>query len=408
MADLICPSCSCLCDDIRLKVEEGRLTGVDSACLKGASYFQAVAGQRERPCLVAGKPVPAQEAIAAAAALLAKARHPMIFGLDNSPTEAQLVAFKLARALGAVLDDTSSFCQGGLTEKIIRGVLPGCPLSDASRIADVLIYWGANPYQAHPRHLSKFTFYPRAEYKEAGWTPAVTLVGVDIRETETTIICHRFYTLPPGGDRDFIGQVITGLGGGETAPPAAELSQLLSEARYVIFFAGLGLVYSLDNDLSPFEALVGEVRKRAKVAVLPMVGHFNTMGFNHTCFDETGFVNQVSFANGVTHGAEFSILEQVRQRQPDCLLVVGSDPFTSLPRPLVRHLSTIPIICLDPFPTPTCEAAQVAIGVAPAAVEVSGTARRMDGETVALTPAWPARSPSDEEVLRGILEQISR
>ncbi|MEK7848708.1 MAG: formylmethanofuran dehydrogenase subunit B, partial [Chloroflexota bacterium] len=282
MPDLVCPSCSCLCDDIRLHIQGEELTRIENACLKGSAFFRAVWGQRERPCRVGGREVPLKEAVAAAVRLLSQARRPVIYGLDNSVVEAQQVALKLARRLRAVVDDTSSFCQGALTERIIAGQVPTCPLPEAAQLADLLVYWGANPYHAHPRHLSRYTYYPRAHYREAGWTPDVVLAGVEVRETETSITCHKVFYLPPKGDREFIGQVLAALSGKGATGQAAAFASLLEQAHYTVFFIGLGLVYSLGNDLTPFLELLAESHRRGKAAAVPMVGHFNTMGLNYT------------------------------------------------------------------------------------------------------------------------------
>jgi formylmethanofuran dehydrogenase subunit B len=408
MSDLVCPSCSCLCDDIHLHFQGEELSRVKNACLKGSAFFRAAWERKERPCRVEGRSASLEEAVTAAAGLLKGARNPLIYGLDNSTIEAQQVALRLSRRLGAVMDDTSSFCQGALTQGIITGKVPTCTLAEAAQLADMIVYWGANPYHAHPRHLSKYTYYPRSQYREAGWTPDVVLAGVDVRETETSITCHKMFWLPPGGDREFIGQVMSALAGKEASLQAASFATLIEEAHFTVFFVGLGLVYSLGNDLDPFMGLLAEARSRGKAAAVPMVGHFNTMGFNYTLYAETGYVNRVSFANGggPQHGPEFSILEQLRRGAVDCLLVVGADPFTSLPHSLVSNLDSVPIICLDPFSTPTFEGAQVAIPVAPSAVEVPGTARRMDGEVVTLPHALPARGPGDGEVLGRLLEAM--
>ncbi len=381
---------------------------MENACLKGSAFFRAVWERGEQPCRVEGREVPLQVAVAAAAGLLREANNPLIYGLDNSTIEAQQVALRLARRLGAVVDDTSSFCQGALTEGIIAGEVPTCTLSEAAQLADLMVYWGSNPYHAHPRHLSKYTYYPRSRYREAGWTPDVVLAGVDVRETETSITCHKMFWLSPGGDREFIGQVLAALAGKEVPRPAAGFASLVEEAHYTVFFVGLGLVYSLDNDLAPFLELLAEVQRRGKAAAVPMVGHFNTRGLNHTLFAEAGHVNRVRFANGSgpQHGPEFSILEQLRRGAVDCLVVVGADPLTSLPHSLVSGLDSVPVICLDPFPTATFERVRVAIAVAPSAVEVSGTARRMDGETVTLPQALPSHGPSDGEVLSMLLEAL--
>jgi len=182
-----------------------------------------------------------------------------------------------------------------------------------------------------------------------------------------------------------------------------ELAQQLKTASFCVIFAGLGLTYALDNDFSPLIELVSQIGRSARVAVIPMVGHFNMRGLNQSLFQATGCVNRVSFANGVGHGEQFSLLGQVRDRAADCLLVVGSDPLSNLPQEVMANLAGVPIICLDPFPTATTRAAAVVLGTAASGIEVGGHAIRMDGVEVELRPARAAGFPSDEEVLNRLL-----
>ena len=72
----------------------------------------------------------ADAAIDEAARLLSRARHRLIFGLDNSTLETQVLAIELAQKLSAVLDDASSFSYGPLIERIIKKELPTCSLSE--------------------------------------------------------------------------------------------------------------------------------------------------------------------------------------------------------------------------------------------------------------------------------------
>lgn len=173
-----------------------------------------------------------------------------------------------------------------------------------------------------------------------------------------------------------------------------------------MIFVGLGLVYSLDNDLSSFFELVSEFGRNRRCALIPMVGHYNTIGFNQALFDKTGFVNRVSFGQGFKSGTEFAFLEKVRNSQTDLLFVIGSDPFSSQPASLMKNLEGIPIICLDPFVTETSRRASVVLGGAVSGLECGGSARRMDGAVVVLKPVTEGTALSDESFLTHILQGI--
>ncbi|MBI2857456.1 MAG: formylmethanofuran dehydrogenase subunit B [Chloroflexi bacterium] len=405
-ATTVCTACSCLCEDIGLQIEDDIIRRVENACRKGSSFIYASQFEARRtPHLVDGKEVQLQEAVDRAAAELWKARHPFIFGLDNSSLEAQSAGIDLARTLKCIIDDTSSFCQGNLVDHILGGNLPSCSLSDLKQ-CDLIMYWGSNPHHSHPRHLSKFTIYAHPEYMEIGVVRRVTLAAIEVRESETAAVCHRVFRIPPRGDRDMIMAINKGIAGSPTTPDAQKVVDLFRKSRFIVVFAGLGLTYSLDNDFSSFIEMSNGLSKWGRIAVMPMVGHYNMRGFNQTLRKATGHVNKVSFADGVVHREEFAFLEQVRSKNIDCLLVVGSDPFSSLPKSVADALRGLPRIVIDPFQSATSRDATVVIGSAVTGVEAAGTAVRMDGTEIKLEPALKSARPSDEEVLKLLMDAL--
>jgi len=90
--------------------------------------------------------------------------------------------------------------------------------------------------------------------------------------------------------------------------------------------------------------------------------------------------------------------------------VVASDPVAHFPRKAVEHLVSNPLVVLDPAPTPTTAMADVVIPTAWVGIEVPGTAYRMDHVPLPLKKVVdpPPGVPSDEEVLKLILEEVRR
>ncbi|MFQ5925645.1 MAG: formylmethanofuran dehydrogenase subunit B, partial [Dehalococcoidia bacterium] len=319
--------------------------------------------ERRAPFSVGGSEVHLEKALEKAAHLLREAQRPLIFGLDSCTLEAQAMGIALAQALGAVTDDTSSFCQGAVVQGILDGNIPTCSFPVVKN-TDLLFYWGCNPYHSHPRHIAKFSYYAYDRWDEAGWVPRVVNSCVEVRDTQTTALCHPVFKVEPGGDGDFIGKILAAARGGEETEETKAFLALISNSAFCVIYVGLGLIYALDHDLSLFTEMLTELSRWTRFAVIPMIGHFNTLGFNHSLHEKTGYINKVSFADGISHGDQFSFLEQIRNRVPDCVLIVGSDPFSSQPRSLMRNLEGVPIICLDPFVTSTTMAAEVVFGTA--------------------------------------------
>jgi formylmethanofuran dehydrogenase subunit B len=402
---LVCTGCGCLCDDIQAEIDGGRLGQIENACAKGAAYLQAAFNpDRRAKSRIRGQSCSSEAAIDEAARLLSKAKRRLIFGLDSSTLETQALAIELARKLGAALDDASSFSYGPLIEGILSQELPTCSLSEVKDKADLLLYWGTNPTATHPRHLSKYTYYAYADFNPAGWYPKVTLSSIDVRPTELTAMSKPAFRIKPRGDRELISGI---LGESPTASvEAKQLSELVKKARFCAIFCGLGLVHSLDGDFSGFSQMVQLLSKSIRMAVIPMAAETNMVGFNQSLHKQTGYVNQVSFASGVSHGRQFSFPEQAYSRRPDCILIVGSDPFSTLPYSLMSNLQGVNIICLDHSPTLTTEVASVVIPTAVPGVESGGNVVRMDGDSIALAQPIKNGYPTEEEILRQLLEKV--
>jgi formylmethanofuran dehydrogenase subunit B len=315
---------------------------MENACAKGTALLYSSDNQERRAiCLIGGQRASLERAIEETAHLLSKARRRLIFGLDNSTLEAQAAAIELTRKLGGVIDDTSSFPYGTLVQRILSGDLPTCSLSQVKDNADLLLYWGSNPPHTHPRHLSKFSYYAYSDYTEAGWFPKVTLSCVEVRDTELSFLCKPAFKLKPGGDKDFITNIL--MEGEDGTEESKRFVELVRESQFCVTFCGPGLSYSLDGDFDLFNEMVRKLNQRTRIAVIPMAVEFNLRGFNQSLYRQTGYINQVSFAAGVSHGSEFSFLEQVRKRLADCVLIIGSDPFSNLPPSLMRNLQGISV-----------------------------------------------------------------
>ncbi|MFC1999404.1 hypothetical protein ACFLXE_01415 [Chloroflexota bacterium] len=404
---IVCTGCGCLCDDILLEVEGERLGRMENVCAKGAAYLGS-AGNAERRArsLIAGREVSLDQAIEEAGQLLSEADKCLIFGLDNSTLQAQVAGIELARKLGGVIDDASSFSFGNLIQNTVNGELPTCFLSEVKDNADLLLYWGSNPTHTHPRHLSKYTYLAYTDFDPAGWLPrGVRLSCVEVRDTEFSSMCRPSFKIDPCGDEAFIRAILDPEQGGTEETRA--FADLIAKSSFCVLFCGSGLCYSVDGDFGSFNEMVNRLGQSTRMAVIPMVGESNMRGFNETLNRKSGFVDRVSFAEGVSQGAEFSFLEQVRNQIPDCVLIVGADPFSALPQTLMANLQDVDIICLDSFSTPTTEAADVVVPVALPGLECEGSVLRMDGDEVALVAPLKGEYPGDEEVIRRLTESIS-
>jgi formylmethanofuran dehydrogenase subunit B len=143
-----------------------------------------------------------------------------------------------------------------------------------------------------------------------------------------------------------------------------------------------------------------------KFNIMPMVGHYNMRGFNEALFKETGFVNRVKFEGPGVQDNKYAIIETLKNKNIDALVVVGSDPVLSLPRSVIPHLASIPVVCIDPCQTFTSRIATVNIPCAASGVESAGSAVRMDGKVIGLKKIVENNYMSDEDILKRLMEAV--
>jgi formylmethanofuran dehydrogenase subunit B len=228
-----------------------------------------------------------------------------------------------------------------------------------------------------------------------------------VRESNTAKICKgHFYRIPPKGDREFILALMEALSGKAPAYDTKNmlgLANILKKAEFGAIFVGIGLTYSIKND---FEILTALADMLPKFNIMPMVGHYNMRGFNEALFKETGFVNKVKFEGKAVQDNKYAIIEALKNKSIDALVVVGSDPVLSLPRSIISHLKSIPVVCIDPCKTFTSRIATVNIPCAASGVESAGSAVRMDGKVIELKKIIENNYMTDEEIMKRLMEAV--
>jgi formylmethanofuran dehydrogenase subunit B len=169
---------------------------------------------------------------------------------------------------------------------------------------------------------------------------------------------------------------------------------------------GLGLVYSLPQ-IEPLVKLIEALNKSSNFHLIPMVGQYNMRGLNHLLFEKTGYVNRVKFdGKEIIHGPDCSVMEILNSGDTDAVLLIGSDPFGCFPKRIADKLEMVSTIVIDPAKSFTSMMADITIPSACTGTEAGGTAIRMDGEKVEITPFIDAGYLSDEDILKRILEVV--
>jgi formylmethanofuran dehydrogenase subunit B len=259
-----------------------------------------------------------------------------------------------------------------------------------------------------------YSYFPRGKQRQRGWEEDRTAVIIDVRRSDTAAVCSdKLYEIPVGADPEFMDALLNALA--SKVPKTSfnmdpkrilELANILKKAEFGVVFAGLGMTYSLDS-LEPLFRLMDKLNETAKFHLIPMVGQYNMRGFDHTLFRETGHINRVYFGGEeVEHGPQRSVVELIRNNIIDAAMIIGSDPHASLPGPLAKKLSKIPLITIDPCENLTSRISKVTIPSALSGVECGGTAIRMDGVEVVLKQIIETNRLTDEKIIARIMEEI--
>ncbi|MFQ5657388.1 MAG: formylmethanofuran dehydrogenase subunit B, partial [Candidatus Methylomirabilales bacterium] len=154
--NVTCPSCGSLCDDLEVVVDDGRIVDVKNACVLGKATYLRHEGGLATP-RIHGEPAQLKECLQETAELLAKAKYPLIYGLASTESRAQRKAVELADLIGANIDHTSSICHGPSAQAIQTVGVPSCTVGEVKNRADLVLFWGCNPTEAHPRHPSRYS-----------------------------------------------------------------------------------------------------------------------------------------------------------------------------------------------------------------------------------------------------------
>jgi formylmethanofuran dehydrogenase subunit B len=467
-----CPVCGCLCDDIELSVKKGKIVDVKNGCAMSESKFLGYNGEHRilKPLVRKnGKLVEVSlaEAIRKAAEFLAEANYPLLYGWSSTSCEAIRVGIELAEEVGGVIDNTSTVCHGPSTLSMQDVGMPSCTLGQVRHRADLVIYWGSDPWSSHPRHIERYTFLPEGRFEKSEWkryitkTKALTgkkkvesvlrrvasdkkplilsslrkepcsailkqgrkLIVVDVRRTRTADLADYFIQVEPNKDYELL-EVLRALVqnqevdveevAGVPVEHLEEVADLMISCNFGILFFGLGLTMSRGKlrNIDAALSLVRDLNARTKFAIMPMRGHFNVSGADTVFTWQTGYPFAVDFSLGYPryNPGETSTVDVLMRKESDAALVVASDPVANLPRKAAENLVSNPLIVVDPHMNATAQMADVVFPSALVGIEAEGTAYRMDHVPLPLKKVVkpPKSILSDEKILLKILVEVKR
>jgi len=421
--DATCTFCGCVCDDIDLTVENDKIIAAKRACVLGKAWFLNHEIEDRPSCLIRGKPADLEMGIEEAARILAEARYPLIYGLSDTTSESQRVAVGIADWIGGNIDTTTSVCHGpsGMAFQGVGEVT--CSLGEVRNRGDLIIFWGSNPAESHPRHFTKYSLMPKGMFVPNGRKDR-TCVVVDVRKTKSVKAADLFIQVKPRKDFEAL-WTLRALAQGieldaerveeETGQPLSvwqDLMDRMKAARFGVIFFGMGLTMTRGKHANSeaILALTRDMNRYTRFVCKPNRGHGNVTGADNVVAWRTGFPFGVNLARGYPrfNPGEYTAADVLARGEADAAMIVASDPLANFSQPARDHLKTIPYIALDPKETPTTRGAVVAFTVATYGINVPGTVYRMDDVPIPLRTAFESPHPSDFEILSGIEKRVKQ
>jgi len=415
MEHIICPFCGCLCDDITIGLEGNKITDNKNGCsISQAKFLNHHDDRLEMEASL-------EEQIKKAAEIIVNSKRLLVYGLSSTENDAHREAYKIAEEAGGVVDNTSSVCHGPTILGAQESGESIAALAEARHRADLIIYWGANPQFAHPRHMSRYTRADGMYIKDGKKDRQIWVV--DIRKTISAGVADKFVKIAPGSDLEVI-SALRAIArdkileveevGGQSIGALTELVEAMKTAKYGVLFFGLGLTQSKGRhrNIDAAIRLIQDLNHFTKWSMMPMRGHYNVAGANKTSTWQTGYPYAVDYARGYPRyqPGEYTAVDMLVRGEADALLNIAADPAAHFPKDAVKHMATIPIINIDPKRNMTSLLAKVNIQTAIAGIECDGAATRMDGLPLYLKKVVdpPEGILPDRDVLRMIYDEVRR
>jgi formylmethanofuran dehydrogenase subunit B len=390
-----------VCDDITAVVDErGGLARLIHTCALGDAWFAERVAPAPPLARVDGREAELEPALDEAAAVLAQARAPLVYGLGQTTCEGQRAAVALAEAIGAVIDPAGPLLDGASGLAYQELGTSTATLGDVRDRAEVVVVWRADPVATHPRLFERLRL-PAADRQ---------LVVVDERRTATAALADDFLELPADRDVEALWTLRALV---RDAPREAALGPGLDELAARLRGCRNGaILHRLRGHVEALalHALVRDLSRLTHVVSVLLRREANAAGAEDVLAWQTGYPAAVSFARGHPEASpgELSAAAVLERGEADAALVVGSDPLGQLPPAAAERLRAIPVVSIDPRDTATADGARVAFTTAAAGLHRAGVVHRLDGVPVALRAPLASSRPSDEEVLVAIAGRLAR
>jgi formylmethanofuran dehydrogenase subunit B len=440
--NIICPVCGASCDDIQVEFSSGRIVTRNACKMGNAKFQEIVSSHRIREPLIrenkenkgnkdnghnehneSFRRASFDEAIRKTAEILVNAKRPLIFMGSETSCEAMEVGLHLGEFLGAVVDSNSTVCHGPTAMGIQEAGRVGATAGQSKSRADLAVYWGSNPLESMPRHMSRYAIYPRGYWTRRGRFDR-TVITVDPRKSITAENSDLHIQLKPNSDYELLSALLTMLHGkrphssveeitGVSISEMEEMLEMMKSCNFGTIYVGLGIASSYGKHRNAEVALnlVKELNNHTKFVIGALRGHCNVAGFNQIASYLYGYPFGLDFARGYPryNPGEYTAVDLLRDRDVDAALIVSADLASHFPAPCAAYLAEIPVACIDIAPCPTTMISDVVLPGVIDAMECDGTFYRLDDVPVYFQPFTSSPfsfTKSNEDTMRQIFERV--
>lgn len=434
-SNVVCPGCACVCDDVKLTIRPQTPTTAASLvdfypkCDRGADWFSRNLEQPNAECRYRGQSSSYDEAISAAADILNQSDAPLIYGLSRSATAAQRVAVELAERLGAVIDSTASLCHGPSIMAIQEVGEVTSSLGEIRHRADLVIFWGCNPADSHPRHSERYSVQPTGQFVPEGRDGrTVVMIGderllkdaaIDKDGTEPDLKIE----LPSGGDFDALRHLQALLEDRPLPNPPASLQQLVTlmkQCTYGVVFFGLELAETRmavgrpDSGIGHLNvtallALVAKLNEHTRFAARRMRLQGDVSGADNVLTWQSGYPFAIDYSREYPRYSpgEFSASDLLERGDVDACVLIGSETVPCFSTKAKQHLESIPTIVLDYSAAEQCFEPTVFLPSAVYGLHAEGVIYRMDNVPLVARQLVQSSLMTDEQILKRIMSQAT-
>jgi formylmethanofuran dehydrogenase subunit B len=417
--DVACTMCGCVCDDLTITVDGEHVTEMTPGCPLAERWLLNQTAADVPSARINGQVVSHNEAVEHAAKILRSSRSPLIYGLSRSSTPGQRAACRLADRIGAYIDTTASTCHAPSIIALQSVGESTSTLGEIRNRSDLIVYWGSNPLESHPRHVERYVDAPGMFVP--GGRDGRHVVVVDVEPTSTSEIADTFVHVQRGQDFDLIWAlraIVKGISiqeshvAGVSRDELHRLANLFTSCRYGAVFFGLGLTKDgvAHANVEALLRLVTDLNAHTRFVARRMRIPGDVAGADTVLCWQTGFPFSVSLSRGYPryNPGEYTANNLLERGEVDAVLLVGSEGIDKLSARAQSFLQRTETIVLD-YPTVSnLVPANVHFTTAVYGVHRQGTVYRMDEVPIALRKFIDSPLLADHEILQAIADKITQ